>query len=119
MLEKIVDSFEKLCIRIIIDVILIPITIYKIFTKSSFCYDYTHQEMDKEEDEQFTHYLSPIKLSVYTSVFVSFILMDLNKNQGIFGKLSQLTITEKILVIFLLNNFTSVVFSLLVNKMLK
>ncbi|SDI30103.1 hypothetical protein [Chryseobacterium jejuense] len=111
MFEKLIDSFEKLCIQIIIEILLVPVTIFKLFQDSRRCYYLPIHEMEKEETERFHDYLSPIKLSVYTSVIVSVLLMDYGGEQNFLSKIKGLSMLEKALFIFLTNNFTAVVFS--------
>lgn len=111
MFEKIIDSFEKLCLQVIIDILLIPVTIVKLFRKATFCYDYPVQEMQKEDSERFKDYLSPIKLVFYTSIIVSVIMMDYSGEKSVFGKISGLSMVEKALVLFLINNVTAMLFS--------
>ncbi|MDN3693675.1 hypothetical protein QWZ06_15935 [Chryseobacterium tructae] len=113
MFEKLIDSFEKLCLQIIIEILLVPVTIFKLFQNSRRCYDLSVHEMEKEETERFHDYLSPIKLSVYTSVIISVLLMDYSGQQNILSKIKGLSMVEKALFIFLINNFTAVVFSVI------
>lgn len=113
MFEKLIDSFEKLCLQIIIEILLVPVTIFKLFQDTRRCYDFTVHEMEKEETERFRDYLSPIKLSVYTSVMVSVLLMDYSGGQNFISKIKGLSMVEKALFIFLMNNFTAVVFSVI------
>ncbi|TXI97224.1 MAG: hypothetical protein E6Q35_06350 [Chryseobacterium cucumeris] len=111
MFEKLIDSFEKLCLQIIIEILLVPVTIFKLFQDPRRCYDLSVHEMEKEEAERFHDYLSPIKLSVYTSVIVSVILMDYGGEHNIISKIKGLSMVEKALFIFLMNNITAVVFT--------
>ena len=111
MFEKLIDSFEKLCLQIIIEILLVPVTIFKLFQKSARCYDLSVHEMEKEETERFKDYLSPIKLSVYTSVIVSILLMDYGGEQNFVSRIKGVSMVEKALFIFLINNFTAVLFS--------
>lgn len=111
MFEKLIDSFEKLCLQIIIEILLVPVTIFKLFQDPRRCYDLSVHEMEKEESERFQDYLSPIKLSVYTSVIVSVLLMDYGGEQNIISKIKGLSMVEKALFIFLMNNITAVVFT--------
>lgn len=113
MFEKLIDSFEKLCLQIIIEILLVPVTIFKLFQDPKRCYDLSVHEMEKEEADRFHDYLSPIKLSVYTSVIVSVLLMDYSGEQSFISKIKGLSMVEKALFIFLMNNFTAVVFSIL------
>lgn len=112
MFEKIIDSFEKLCVQIIIEIILVPITIYRLYQKSSRCYDYAVLEMEKEDALRFQDFLSPIKLSVYTSVIISLVMIDFGGQASFIAKISGLNMVEKALIIFMLNNFTAIIFSL-------
>lgn len=112
MLEKIIDSFEKLCIQIIIEMILVPITIYKLFYKSSRCYEYAVLEMTKDDTERFKDILSPIKLSLYTSVIVSVLLIDYGGQTSFISKISGLNMVEKALILFMISNLTAILFSL-------
>lgn len=113
MFEKLIDSFEKLCLQIIIEILLVPVTIFKLFQNPHRCYDLSVYEMEKEETERFRDYLSPIKLSVYTSVIVSVLLMDYSGQQSFISKIKGLSMVEKALFIFLVNNFTAVLFSVI------
>ncbi|UHO40657.1 hypothetical protein H5J24_12270 [Chryseobacterium capnotolerans] len=113
MFEKLIDSFEKLCLQIIIEILLVPVTIFKLFQDPRRCYDLSVHEMEKEETERFRDYLSPIKLSVYTSVIVSVLLMDYGGEQNFLSKIKGLSMVEKALFIFLMNNFTAVIFSVI------
>ncbi|WP_160139697.1 hypothetical protein [Chryseobacterium sp. c4a] len=113
MFEKLIDSFEKLCLQIIIEILLVPVTIFKLFQDSRRCYDLPVHEMEKEKTERFHDYLSPIKLSVYTSVIISVLLMDYSGQQNILSKIKGLSMVEKALFIFLMNNFTAVLFSVI------
>ncbi|MDM1555172.1 hypothetical protein PYS58_01095 [Chryseobacterium indologenes] len=113
MFEKLIDSFEKLCLQIIIEILLVPVTIFKLFQEPHRCYDLSVHEMEKEETERFHDYLSPIKLSVYTSVIISVLLMDYGGEQNFLSKIKGLSMVEKALFIFLMNNFTAVVFSVI------
>lgn len=113
MFEKLIDSFEKLCLQIIIEILLVPVTIFKLFQDPKRCYDLSVHEMEKEETNRFHDYLSPIKLSVYTSVIVSVLLMDYSGEQSFISKIKGLSMVEKALFIFLMNNFTAVIFSIL------
>ncbi|MEJ5105928.1 hypothetical protein [Chryseobacterium sp. MYb328] len=113
MFEKLIDSFEKLCLQIIIEILLVPVTIFKLFQDTRRCYDFSVHEMEKEETERFRDYLSPIKLSVYTSVIVSVLLMDYSGEQSFLSKIKGLSMVEKALFIFLMNNFTAVIFSVI------
>jgi len=113
MFEKLIDSFEKLCLQIIIEILLVPVTIFKLFQQPARCYDFSVQEMEKEETERFRDYLSPIKLSVYTSVIVSVLLMDYSGEQSFISRIKGLSMVEKALFIFLINNFTAVLFSVI------
>jgi len=113
MFEKLIDSFEKLCLQIIIEILLVPVTIFKLFQKSARCYDLSVHEMEKEETERFKDYLSPIKLSVYTSVIVSILLMDYGGEQNFVSRIKGVSMVEKALFIFLFNNFTAVLFSVI------
>ncbi|MEF9478848.1 hypothetical protein OWR28_15025 [Chryseobacterium sp. 1B4] len=106
-----IDSFEKLCLQIIIEILLVPVTIFKLFQDPRRCYDLSAHEMEKEETERFHDYLSPIKLSVYTSVIVSVLLMDYSGEHNIISKIKGLSMVEKALFIFLMNNITAVIFS--------
>ena len=47
MFEKLIDSFEKLCLQIIIEILLVPVTIFKLFQKSARCYDLSVHEMER------------------------------------------------------------------------
>lgn len=114
MFEKLIDSFEKLCLQIIIEILLVPITIFKLFKDPRRCYDFSIHEMEKEETERFQDYLSPIKLSVYTSVIVSVLLMDYSGNHNFISKIKGLSMVEKALFIFLINNITAVLFSVII-----
>ncbi|UCA60200.1 hypothetical protein KB553_01435 [Chryseobacterium rhizoplanae] len=111
MFEKLIDSFEKLCLQIIIEILLVPVTIFKLFQDPRRCYDLSVHEMEKEEGERFHDYLSPIKLSVYTSVIVSVLLMDYSGEHNFLSKIKGLSMVEKALFIFLMNNITAVLFS--------
>ncbi|MCJ7935707.1 MAG: hypothetical protein MUW56_19290 [Chryseobacterium sp.] len=113
MFEKLIDSFEKLCLQIIIEILLVPVTIFKLFQEPGRCYDFSVEEMQKEESERFRDYLSPIKLSVYTSVIISVLLMDYGGEQNFISKIKGLSMVEKALFIFLVNNFTAVLFSVI------
>lgn len=113
MFEKLIDSFEKLCLQIIIEILLVPVTIFKLFQDPRRCYDLSVHEMEKEETERFHDYLSPIKLSVYTSVIVSVLLMDYGGEHNFLSKIEGLSMVEKALFIFLTNNFTAVLFSVI------
>ncbi|AZA93569.1 Uncharacterised protein [Chryseobacterium nakagawai] len=113
MFEKLIDSFEKLCLQIIIEILLVPVTIFKLFQDPRRCYDLSVHEMEKEETERFHDYLSPIKLSVYTSVIVSVLLMDYGGEQNFLSQIKGLSMVEKALFIFLMNNFTAVMFSVI------
>ncbi|CAH0249964.1 hypothetical protein [Chryseobacterium sp. Bi04] len=113
MFEKLIDSFEKLCLQIIIEILLVPVTIFKLFQKPSRCYDFSVHEMEKEESERFRDYLSPIKLSVYTSVIISVLLMDYGGEQNFISRIKELSMVEKALFIFLINNCTAVLFSVI------
>ncbi|WP_347218898.1 hypothetical protein [Chryseobacterium sp.] len=113
MFEKLIDSFEKLCLQIIIEILLVPVTIFKLFQDPRRCYDFSVHEMEKEETERFHDYLSPIKLSVYTSVIVSVLLMDYGGEHNFLSKIKGLSMVEKALFIFLTNNFTAVIFSVI------
>lgn len=113
MFEKLIDSFEKLCLQIIIEILLVPVTIFKLFQDPRRCYDLSVHEMEKEETERFHDYLSPIKLSVYTSVIVSVLLMDYGGENNFLSKMKGLSMVEKALFIFLMNNFTAVAFSVI------
>jgi hypothetical protein len=113
MFEKLIDSFEKLCLQIIIEILLVPVTIFKLFQKPARCYDLSVHEMEKEETERFKDYLSPIKLSVYTSVIVSILLMDYGGEQNFVSRIKGVSMVEKALFIFLINNFTAVLFSVI------
>lgn len=113
MFEKLIDSFEKLCLQIIIEILLVPVTIYKLFKEPHRCYDFAVQEMEKEEAERFLDYLSPIKLSVYTSVIVSVLLMDYSGEHNFISRIKGLSMVEKALFIFMMNNFTAVAFSVI------
>ncbi|MGU3374814.1 hypothetical protein [Chryseobacterium sp. M5A1_1a] len=113
MFEKLIDSFEKLCLQIIIEILLVPVTIFKLFQNTHRCYDLSVHEMEKEETERFRDYLSPIKLSVYTSVIISVLLMDYSGEQSFISKIKGLSMVEKALFIFLMNNFTAVIFSVI------
>lgn len=113
MFEKLIDSFEKLCLQIIIEILLVPVTIFKLFQNPYRCYDLSVHEMEKEETERFRDYLFPIKLSVYTSVIVSVLLMDYGGEQSFISKIKGLSMVEKALFIFLVNNFTAVAFSVI------
>ncbi|MDC8100623.1 MULTISPECIES: hypothetical protein [Chryseobacterium] len=113
MFEKLIDSFEKLCLQIIIEILLVPVTIFKLFQEPRRCYDFSVHEMEKEETERFQDYLSPIKLSVYTSVIISVLLMDYGGEQSFISKIKGLSMVEKALFIFLINNFTAVLFSVI------
>ncbi|MGH1516544.1 hypothetical protein [Chryseobacterium sp. JK1] len=113
MFEKLIDSFEKLCLQIIIEILLVPVTIFKLFQEPHRCYDFSINEMEKEETERFRDYLSPIKLSVYTSVIISVLLMDYSGQQSFISKIKGLSMVEKALFIFLINNSTAVLFSVL------
>ncbi|MFZ4928073.1 hypothetical protein [Chryseobacterium sp. Mn2064] len=113
MFEKLIDSFEKLCLQIIIEILLVPVTIFKLFQEPRRCYDFSVQEMEKEETERFHDYLSPIKLSVYTSVIISIILMDYSGEHSMISDIKGVTMVEKALFIFLLNNFTAVLFTVI------
>ncbi|MBU3050615.1 hypothetical protein KNV96_20985, partial [Chryseobacterium indologenes] len=113
MFEKLIDSFEKLCLQIIIEILLVPVTIFKLFQQPSRCYDFSVHAMEKDETERFQDYLSPIKLSVYTSVMISVLLMDYGGEQNFISKIKGLSMVEKALFIFLMNNFTAVLFSVI------
>lgn len=113
MFEKLIDSFEKLCLQIIIEILLVPVTIFRLFQKPSRCYEFSVEEMEKEETERFRDYLSPIKLSVYTSVIISVLLMDYSGEQNFISRVKGLSMVEKALFIFLFNNFTAVLFSVI------
>ena len=114
MFEKLIDSFEKLCLQIIIEILLVPVTIFKLFHDPRRCYDLSVHEMEKEETERFHDFLSPIKLSVYTSVIVSVLLMDYGGQHNIISKIKGLSMVEKALFIFLMNNITAVVFTVVI-----
>lgn len=118
-MEKLIDSFEKLCLQIIIDIILVPITVLRMFRQPHFCYDYPSAEILKPEEERFKNFLSPIKLSVYTSVFASIFFMNQTHDSSFFNKLSGLSITEKVLIVFVLNNLTPVIFSVVLTLLKK
>ncbi|WP_336960299.1 hypothetical protein [Chryseobacterium contaminans] len=111
MFEKLIDSFEKLCLQIIIEILLVPVTIFKLFQDPRRCYDLSVHEMEKKEPDRFHDYLSPIKLSVYTSVIVSVLLMDYGGEHNFLSKMKGLSMVEKALFIFLMNNFTAIIFS--------
>ncbi|UKB85746.1 hypothetical protein LF887_09020 [Chryseobacterium sp. MEBOG06] len=113
MFEKLIDSFEKLCLQIIIEILLVPVTIFKLFQAPHRCYEFSVHEMEKEETERFQDYLSPIKLSVYTSVIVSVLLMDYSNEQNFISRIKGLSMVEKALFIFLFNNITAVLFSVI------
>jgi hypothetical protein len=51
--------------------------------------------MEKEETERFKDYLSPIKLSVYTSVIVSILLMDYGGEQNFVSRIKGVSMVEK------------------------
>ena len=111
MFEKLIDSFEKLCLQIIIEILLVPVTIFKLFQKSPDVMIFQCTKWKKEETERFKDYLSPIKLSVYTSVIVSILLMDYGGEQNFVSRIKGVSMVEKALFIFLINNFTAVLFS--------
>ena len=88
MFEKLIDSFEKLCLQIIIEILLVPVTIFKLFQKSARCYDLQCTKMEKEETRAFQGITClPIKLSVYTSVIVSILLMDYGGEQNFVSRI--------------------------------
>ena len=48
---------------------------------------FQYTKWKKEETERFKDYLSPIKLSVYTSVIVSILLMDYGGEQNFVSRI--------------------------------
>lgn len=113
--DKLLDSFEKLCLRILTDLLLLPGTIFVLFRNSKLCYDLAKKEVNEDAELQDDDILSPVRFSIYTSVATSLIMYENNQiNFPIAKLIGSLNFTEKAITIFFFNNMTAIVMSLII-----
>jgi hypothetical protein len=123
-IEKLIDGFEKLCYRIMIEMILLPKTIWLLCKRSKNCFDLVVASYNKDTDDyEFPHLTSPIKMVIFYAAFNLWFL-DFFKNepeakQGYLGMLLGMDITHQIVLIFLFSSFVPLITSLIIVKVQK
>ena len=118
--DKLLDSFEKLCLKILTDLLLLPGTIFALFRNSRLCYDLAKKEVNEDAELQDDDILSPVRFSIYTSVATSLIIYDNNQSDfPITELLGSLNFTEKAITIFFFNNMTAIFMSLIITLLNK
>ncbi|AZA50663.1 hypothetical protein EG346_21890 [Chryseobacterium carnipullorum] len=118
--DKLLDSFEKLCLRILTDLLLLPGTVFTLFRNPKLCYDLAEKEVHEDSELQDDDILSPVRFSIYTSVATSLIIYENNQIDFPIAKLlGSLNFTEKAIIIFFFNNMTAIMMSLIITLLNK
>lgn len=112
MFEKLLDSIELMVFQFIVDIVLVPTTIFRLFQKSTRCFDFITEELNKNEDQQFKNTLSPIKLSIYTTAVLSLLVKNIGGLTNFLPMVSNLGLMEKFIVLFFIINTMAILFSL-------
>lgn len=113
--DKLLDSFEKLCLKILTDLLLLPGTIFALFRNSKLCYNLAEKEVNEDAELQQDDILSPVRFSIYTSVATSLIVYENNQSDFPITKLlGSLNFTEKAIIIFFFNNMTAITLSVII-----
>jgi|GEM_PF-6068335 len=123
-IEKLIDGFENLCYRIMIEMILLPKTLWLLCKRSKNCYDLVVAATKKDTGEQeFQHQTSPIKIVIFYTAF-SLLIINLFKDEpeiksGYFYELMKMDITHQLVILFLFSSFIPLVTSLIIGKVNK
>ena len=78
--ERIIGGIEKLLYRIIIEIILLPITIKRLVSNTKNCYGIVEQEEAiPVEDNRYLHVTSPVKLAIIIAIITLFGLQQMEE----------------------------------------
>ncbi|MFP3598631.1 hypothetical protein [Chryseobacterium sp. SIMBA_029] len=118
--DKLLDSFERLCLKVLTDLLLLPGTIFTLFRNPELCYDLAEKEVNEDSELLNDDILSPVRFSIYTSVATSLIIYENNQADFPIAKLlGSLNFTEKAITIFFVNNMTAIIMSLIITLLNK
>lgn len=111
-IDKLLEAIERLCLNIIIDIILLPKTLWKLFVSFKNPFDLVMKEME-DPKSPFVQIMSPIRLSLYTSVVISVLVFKKTDHEHILSHvLALLNLVEKSVIMFLFNNIATVLTSI-------
>jgi hypothetical protein len=75
--ERIIGGIEKLLYRIIIEIILLPITLKRLFSNTKNCYSIVEQEENiPQEEGRYLNITSPVKLAMIITIVTLFALQQ-------------------------------------------
>lgn len=123
-IEKLIDGFEKLCYRIMIEMILLPKTIWLLCKRSKNCFDLVVASYNKDTDDyEFPHLTSPIKMVIFYAAFslwiFGFLKNEPEMKEGYLAELLKMDITHQIVLVFLISSFVPLITSLIIAKVQK
>ncbi len=85
--ERIIGGIEKLLYRIIIEIILLPITIKRLFSNTKNCYTIVEREEDiPQEEGRYLTITSPVKLAMILTIVTLFALQKGNSIDETMGE---------------------------------
>ena len=97
--HKLLDSLEELCYIFIMDLLLFPITIYKLFIDYKNCYSFGYLDVEEGSDKfRERDILPPLRFSVYLSLIIGFLSDRLVLNS--MNSLNPLVISENVIQYF-------------------
>lgn len=119
MFDKLLESVEQVIFQFIVDIILIPHTVYHIYKDSKLCYNDVVHELSQDADKQFKNILSPIKLSVYITILLAIMVKNFGGLSDFIDRFDNIGVFEKFILLFLVININSIVFSVVISLIQK
>lgn len=85
--ERIIGGIEKLLYRIIIEIILLPITIKRLFRNTKNCYSIVEQEENiPQEEARYLNITSPVKLAIIIAIVTLYALQQMTSIDETLGE---------------------------------
>lgn len=95
--ERIIGGIEKLLYRIIIEIILLPITIKRLFSNTKNCYTIVEQEENiPQEEARYLNITSPVKLAIILTIVTLFALQQMTTIDETLGEASITAVEDSV-----------------------
>lgn len=93
--ERIIGGIEKLLYRIIIEIILLPITIKRLFSNTKNCYTIVEREENiPQEEGRYLTITSPVKLAMILTIVTLFALQQSNSIDETMGEMEVTAVAD-------------------------
>jgi hypothetical protein len=93
--ERIIGGIEKLLYRIIIEMIMLPITIKRLFRNTKNCYTIVEREENiPQEEARYLNITSPVKLAIIIAIISLYALQQMNTIDETLGEATTTAVTD-------------------------